>query len=145
MRRCLNEELKLIVSAGFVKSGRSQLESGRVAGVADNLRMQAFGWYVLAAACEIAGCYTAWMWLRLGRSGWWLAPGVVSLVVFALALTRVDSAFAGRAFAAYGGIYIVCSLLWMALVERTAPRPADLAGALVCLGGAAIILYGAVR
>jgi small multidrug resistance family-3 protein len=105
--------------------------------------MQNMLWFVLAAACEIAGCYAAWMWLRLGRSAWWLAPGAVSLIVFALALTRVDAAFAGRAYAAYGGVYIVSSLLWLAVVERTMPRASDVIGSVVCLGGAAIILYGA--
>lgn len=104
--------------------------------------MQNIYWYVFAAACEIAGCYTVWMWLRLGRSAWWLVPGAVSLIVFAIALTRVDAAFAGRAFAAYGGIYIVSSLVWMAVVERTPPRITDYIGAIVCLIGAAIILYG---
>jgi hypothetical protein len=39
--------------------------------------------------------------------------GIASLVGFALALTRVDSAFAGRAYAAYGGIYIAASLAWL--------------------------------
>lgn len=100
-------------------------------------------WFILAATCEIAGCYAAWMWLRLGRSAWWLGPGAVSLVAFAVALTRVDAAFAGRAFAAYGGIYIASSLVWMRVVEGTTPRATDFAGALVCLVGAAVILYGA--
>ena len=104
--------------------------------------MQNIGWFLVAAACEIAGCYAAWMWLRLGRSAWWLAPGTLSLVVFAIALTRVDAAFAGRAFAAYGGVYIVSALLWMIVVERTAPRMTDVVGSAVCLAGAAIILYG---
>jgi len=99
--------------------------------------------FIVAAVCEIAGCYAAWMWLRLGRSAWWLAPGAVSLIVFALALTRVDTVFAGRAFAAYGGVYIVSSLVWMRVVERTTLRITDFAGAAVCLLGAAIILYGA--
>ena len=105
--------------------------------------MHNVGWFIVAAVFEIAGCYTAWMWLRLGRSVWWLAPGVVSLTIFAVALTRVDAAFAGRAFAAYGGIYILSSLVWMAVVERTTPRVTDYIGAVVCLVGAAIILYGA--
>lgn len=105
--------------------------------------MQNIAWFLLAAVCEIAGCYTAWMWLRLGRSIWWLAPGTISLIVFAIALTRVDAAFAGRAFAAYGGVYIVSSLVWMFVVERTTPRPSDYIGAAVSVAGAAIILYGA--
>lgn len=99
-------------------------------------------WFVVAAACEIAGCYTAWLWLRLARTVWWLIPGAISLLVFAIALTRVDVAFAGRAFAAYGGVYIVSSLLWLAIVERTAPRATDVLGALLCIAGAAVILYG---
>jgi len=104
--------------------------------------MQNVIWFLIAAACEIAGCYAAWMWLRLGRSIWWLVPGAVSLIAFALALTRVEAAFAGRAFAAYGGVYIVSSLAWMALVERSMPRLTDLLGAAACLAGAAVILYG---
>lgn len=105
--------------------------------------MQNILWFVLAAACEIAGCYAAWMWLRLGRSVWWLVPGAVSLVLFAIVLTRVDAVFAGRAYAAYGGVYIVSSLVWLAVVERTMPRSPDVIGSAVCLGGAAIILFGA--
>ena len=100
-------------------------------------------WFVIAAAFEIAGCYSAWMWLRLGRNVWWLLPGAMSLLVFAVVLTRVDAAFAGRAYAAYGGIYIVSSLVWLAVVERTMPRASDVIGSVVCIGGAAIILFGA--
>lgn len=105
--------------------------------------MQNILWFVLAAALEIAGCYAAWMWLRLGRSVLWLFPGTLSLVAFALVLTRIDTAFAGRAYAAYGGIYIVSSLIWLAVVERTMPRAIDVIGGLICLGGVAVILMGA--
>jgi len=105
--------------------------------------MQNLVWFLLAAACEIAGCYAAWMWLRMGRSAGWLAPGALSLAVFAYALTRVDAAFAGRAFAAYGGIYIAASLVWMWAVEQTRPRASDFAGAALCIAGAAVILFGA--
>jgi small multidrug resistance family-3 protein len=98
--------------------------------------------YILAAACEIGGCYAVWMWLRLGRTAWWLLPATLVLILFAIVLTRVDSAFAGRAFAAYGGIYIVSSLAWLAIVERTVPRMSDILGSIVCLIGTAIILLG---
>lgn len=91
---------------------------------------------------EIAGCYAIWMWLRLGRSAVWLAPAAVSLVLFAVALTRVRSDFAGRAFAAYGGIYIVASLLWGRIVEGRRADLWDLGGAGLCLAGAAAILLG---
>lgn len=76
--------------------------------------------FAAAALAEIAGCFAFWAWLRLGRSILWLAPGMVSLALFAWLLTLVDSAAAGRAFAAYGGIYIVASLLWLRVAEGVA-------------------------
>ena len=98
--------------------------------------------YVGAATAEIAGCFAFWAWLRLGRSILWLVPGTASLVLFALLLTRIDSPFAGRAYAAYGGVYIAASLIWLWLVEGTRPDRWDVLGALVCMIGAAMILWG---
>jgi small multidrug resistance family-3 protein len=100
------------------------------------------GLYVLAAALEIGGCFAFWAWLRLGRTQLWALVGVVSLALFAVCLTRVDASHAGRAFAAYGGTYIVSSLIWLWLIERVRPDRWDVAGALVCLIGASIILWG---
>lgn len=98
--------------------------------------------YVLAALAEIAGCFSFWAWLRLGRSPYWVVPGMVSLAVFAWLLTRVDSDAAGRAYAAYGAVYICASLGWLWAVESTRPDRWDLGGAAVCLVGAGIILLG---
>ncbi|RZJ97750.1 MAG: YnfA family protein [Brevundimonas sp.] len=97
--------------------------------------------YPLAALAEIAGCFAFWAWLKLDRSPWWLVPGVLSLIVFAWLLTLVPTDAAGRAFAAYGGVYICASLAWMALVEKSPPDRWDLIGGAVCLIGAGIILF----
>lgn len=99
-------------------------------------------WYSIAALGEIAGCFAFWAWLRLGKSPLWIVPGLVSLIVFAIALTRIDAAYAGRAYAAYGGIYIVSSLLWLWAAEGIQPDRWDTLGAAVCLAGAAMILLG---
>lgn len=96
--------------------------------------------YVAAALAEIAGCYAFWAWLRLGRSVFWLLPGALALAAFAALLTRVDADEAGRAYAAYGGIYIVTALLWLWRAEGVRPDRWDLAGAGLCLIGAAVIL-----
>ena len=104
--------------------------------------LQALQVYVAAAIAEIAGCFAFWAWLRLGRSAFWLVPGLVSLALFAFLLTRIDAAFAGRAYAAYGGVYIAASLLWLWMVEGARPDRWDLTGAGVCLIGAAVILFG---
>lgn len=96
--------------------------------------------YPLAALAEIAGCFAVWAWWRLGASVLWLVPGVAALVAFGWLLAQVDTVAAGRAFAAYGGVYITASVLWMWLAGEHRPDRRDLAGTAVCLAGAAIIL-----
>lgn len=97
--------------------------------------------YIVAALAEIAGCFAFWAWMREGRSALWLAPGMASLALFAWVLTRVPVDAAGRAFAAYGGVYIAASLAWLWLVEGQRPDRWDVTGAGLCLMGAAIILW----
>ena len=96
--------------------------------------------FATAAFFEIAGCFAFWTWLRRGASPFVSVLGVGSLVVFALALTRVDSVFAGRAYAAYGGIYIAASLVWLWLAEGQRPSPSDLVGAAIAIAGALVII-----
>ncbi|WP_027144126.1 YnfA family protein [Mesorhizobium sp. WSM3626] len=96
--------------------------------------------YTAAALAEIAGCFLVWAWWRLEKSPLWLLPGFASLLVFAWLLALVDISAAGRAYAAYGGIYIAASLAWLWLVERVRPDRWDLAGAALCMAGASIIL-----
>ena len=98
--------------------------------------------YLAAALAEIAGCFAFWSVLRLDRSPWWLIPGGVSLALFAWLLTLSSADAAGRAYAAYGGIYILASLGWMVLVERVAPTRWDVLGSLLALTGCIVILAG---
>lgn len=102
-------------------------------------------WYLMAAAGEIAGCFAFWTWVRLGRSPLWAIPGTLSLVLFALTLTRVETPAAGRAYAAYGGIYILSSLLWLWAVEGVRPDRWDLMGASLSVVGTLVILLGPRR
>ena len=99
-------------------------------------------WFVFAAACEITGCYAFWLWLRLGRNVLWVIPGTTSLLLFAFALTRIESSFAGRVYAAYGGVYIISSLVWLSWVEKERIIFSDYVGILFCLTGSMIILLG---
>ena len=98
--------------------------------------------YIGAALAEIAGCFAFWAWLRLGHSVLWVIPGMASLAAFAWLLTQVEAGFAGRAYAAYGGVYIAASLGWLWLIEGTRPDRWDMVGAIICLAGAGIILFG---
>ena len=104
--------------------------------------LSAFAIYAAVAVFEIAGCFAFWAWLRLGKSVLWIIPGILALIAFAYLLTKIDTAFAGRAYAAYGGVYIAASLGWLWLVEGARPDRWDMIGAVVCVTGAAIILLG---
>jgi small multidrug resistance family-3 protein len=103
---------------------------------------QAAAIYLAAALAEIAGCFCFWIWLRDGKPIFWLVPGMISLAAFAWLLTLVDSAAAGRAYAAYGGVYIVASLAWLWAIEGVRPDRWDMIGAVACLAGAAVIVAG---
>ncbi len=92
-----------------------------------------------AAIAEIAGCFSFWAWLKLNKSIIWIIPGILSLMLFAFLLTFVESDFAGRAYATYGTIYIIASILWMWGIEGNSPDLFDVIGSLICIIGAAII------
>ena len=98
--------------------------------------------YIGAAIAEIAGCYAFWAYLRLEKPAWWLIPGLASLALFAWLLTLVDSTAAGRAFAAYGGVYIASSIAWLWVIEGARPDRWDVLGGAICLVGAAVIVAG---
>ncbi|MDQ7784762.1 MAG: YnfA family protein [Desulfomonilaceae bacterium] len=104
--------------------------------------LKSYVFYTLAAFAEIAGCYSFWAWLRLGKTSWVILPGIGSLVAFAYFLTKIESEFAGRAYAAYGSIYIASSLVWLWMVESKMPDRWDVVGVAICLVGGGIILFG---
>lgn len=102
--------------------------------------MKTIAAYAVAAIAEIAGCFAFWAWLRLDKSIWWVVPGIALLVLFAYLLTLVESNAAGRAYAAYGGVYIATSLAWLWAIEGARPDRWDIAGVVICLTGAAVIV-----
>ncbi|WP_329958505.1 YnfA family protein [Sphingomonas sp. Leaf4] len=98
--------------------------------------------FVIAALLEIGGCFAFWSWWRLDRSVWWLLPGMAALAGFAWVLAQSDTGGAGRAYAAYGGVYVLGAVLWGWWVEGLVPDRFDGIGAGLCLTGCAVILFG---
>jgi len=78
----------------------------------------------------------------MDKSVWWLVPGMAALALFAYLLTLLETEHAGRAYAAYGGVYILAAILWLWIVEGQRPDRWDAIGAAICLVGAAVILFG---
>lgn len=97
--------------------------------------------FISAAFFEILGCFAFWSYIRLNKSMYWLIPGIISLILFAFLLTKVQTEFAGHTYAIYGGIYIAASLLWLYFAEHQTPDKWDIIGAGVCIAGASIILF----
>jgi small multidrug resistance family-3 protein len=102
----------------------------------------AFPLFIITAIAEIFGCYALYLWLVQHRSFWWAIPAAISLGLFGWLLTLHPSESAGRIYAAYGGVYIASSLVWLMLVEKKMPDRWTTLGVLVCLVGAAIIMFG---
>lgn len=107
--------------------------------------MQTLIFFLIAALGEISGCYTFWAWLRLGKSIFWVVPGLLALVIFAAALTKIDASNAGRVYAAYGGIYILSSIICLWLVEGVKPDKWDFLGVTISLIGTGVILFSPHR
>jgi len=98
--------------------------------------------YAAAAVFELFGSYAVWMVVKLGKSPLWLIAATVSLLIFTYLLTRIDSQAAGRTYAAYGGIYILASLVWLWQVDAHTPDVFDIVGVFLSVAGALVILLG---
>lgn len=96
--------------------------------------------FVLAGVCEIGGGYLVWLWLREGRGFLMGAIGGLILFLYGVVPTLQPAHF-GRVYAAYGGVFVVLSLVWGWLIDRRPPDSLDLIGGLICLVGVAVIMY----
>ena len=97
-------------------------------------------YFVLAGLCEIGGGYLVWLWLRENRSIWLAVVGAVLLIVYGIIPTLQPANF-GRVYAAYGGVFIVVSILWGWQVDKIAPDKFDLLGGGIALLGVLVIMY----
>lgn len=97
--------------------------------------------FVLAALLEIGGAWLVWQGLRDSRGWLWVGVGMVSLALYGVVATLQPDAAFGRVLAAYGGVFIAGSLLWAVVADGFRPDRWDVAGALVCLVGVALIMY----
>ncbi|MBL1211468.1 MAG: YnfA family protein [Geminocystis sp. GBBB08] len=96
--------------------------------------------FVLAGFCEIGGGYLFWLWLRGGKNIWFAIVGILILALYGIVPTLQPVNF-GRAYAAYGGIFIVLSILWGWLVDKVVPDKFDLLGAWIAFLGVLVIMY----
>lgn len=95
--------------------------------------------FFVTALAEIVGCYLPYLWLRKQGSAWLLVPAAISLMLFVWLLSLHPTA-SGRVYAAYGGVYVVCALVWLWRVDAVQPTRWDLLGGGLCLLGMLVIM-----
>ena len=106
------------------------------------LYIQTIALYILAGLAEIGGGWLMWQWLRNGRGlGLGLAGGVILAIYGVIPTLQAEAAF-GRVYAAYGGIFIILSLVWGRFIDGWRPDRFDIIGATITLFGVAVIIWG---
>jgi len=96
--------------------------------------------FFLAALFEIGGGYLVWLWLRENKGVFFGLMGAITLAIYGIIPTLQNAHF-GRVYAAYGGIFIVSSLIWGAVVDKKNPDKYEVIGALIALVGVFIMFY----
>ncbi|GLW67204.1 UPF0060 membrane protein [Actinomadura rubrobrunea] len=97
--------------------------------------------FALAAVAEIGGAWLVWQGVREHRGWLWAAAGLAALGAYGFVATFQPEAHFGRVLAAYGGVFVAGSLVWGVVMDGFRPDRWDIAGALVCLAGVAVIMY----
>ncbi|WP_191562768.1 YnfA family protein [Metabacillus idriensis] len=97
--------------------------------------------FLLAGLAEIGGGYLIWLWLREGKPVYWGIFGGLSLAIYGVIAALQTFPSFGRVYAAYGGIFIVLSVLWGWGVDKKAPDLFDMLGAGICIIGVSVMLF----
>jgi small multidrug resistance family-3 protein len=97
--------------------------------------------FALAAVLEIGGAWLVWQGVKEHRGWLFVGLGVISLGLYGVVAAFQPDAHFGRVLAAYGGVFIVGSLLWGMALDGFRPDRWDVAGALICLVGVGLIMY----
>lgn len=98
--------------------------------------------FAAAALAEITGVYLIWIGLREGKGALVIVAGALALALYGVVAAQQPSNEFGRVLAAYGGVFVVGSLLWGVAFDGFRPDRYDLAGVAVCLAGVGVIMYG---
>lgn len=97
-------------------------------------------YFIIAGLFEIGGGYLVWLWLREGKPLWYGILGAFVLVMYGIVPTLQPAHF-GRVYAAYGGVFIILSIIWGWKIDKIVPDKFDIIGGGIALIGVTIIMY----
>ena len=96
--------------------------------------------FFLASLCEIGGGYLIWLWLREDSS--WILGVIGGFVLFLYGIVPTfQKSHFHRIYAAYGGIFIMMSILWGWWIDGIKPDIYDGIGSIIAVIGVLIIFY----
>ena len=99
------------------------------------------GLFMLAALAEIGGAWLVWQGVREDRGLLYVGAGIMALAAYGFVATFQSDPNFGRVLAAYGGVFVVGSLLWGIVADGFDPDRYDLIGASLCLAGVGVIIF----
>ena len=108
------------------------------------LAVRIIGLMLLGGLCEIGGGYLVWRWMREGSSFLVGGAGLAVLGLYGVVVTWQPLPF-GRAYAAYGGVFVILSILWALALDGFRPDRWDWVGAMVIVAGVFLIVFGPRR
>jgi small multidrug resistance family-3 protein len=97
--------------------------------------------FILAGFAEIGGGYLIWLWLREGHTFWYGIIGAIILVIYGVIPTFQSFPSFGRVYAAYGGVFIILSVLWGWGIDKKTPDTYDFIGSIICIIGVSVMLW----
>lgn len=96
--------------------------------------------FIVAGLAEIGGGYLVWQWIKAGGSLISGIAGFVLLSFYGIIPTLQEENF-GRVYAAYGGIFVVMSVLWGYGIDGVKPDIWDISGSLIVLCGVSLMMW----
>ena len=102
--------------------------------------LKSLGYFILAGLCEIGGGYLIWLWLKEGKPIVYALAGAIILTIYGIIPTLQPQGNFGKIYAAYGGIFIVLSILWGWAIDNVIPDRFDIIGGFISLIGVAVII-----
>jgi small multidrug resistance family-3 protein len=102
--------------------------------------IQSLLFFILAGLCEIGGGYLVWLYIREGKSPGFALTGAALLILYGFVATAQPANFS-RTYAAYGGIFVILSILWGWKIDHALPDRFDWLGAAIVVSGVLVMMY----
>lgn len=96
--------------------------------------------FFFATILEIGGGYMVWKWLKNHKGKIFGIIGGIILFSYGIIMTLQPENF-GRVYAAYGGFFVISSILWGYWIDKKKPDRFEIIGSIIVLIGVTVMFY----